>query len=214
MENENSQEEPPIKTTLQKRKPKKSKQATVLKQLNNQNLYPLQERIGIYVIAALSTIGLALITYTGVMALVSNATNGAYLTADVDVDELYEILEDLDDLVDDEDEPEEPNQERTRVEPDDEEDNVALETPDDDETDTTLETPDDEIATGVINIDGVPLYRSPNTDHLLTLHSGDIVTIIDLDSNIYWAHVEIETDAILGLSVVAGFVRRDFLDVD
>jgi len=101
------------KNTLQE-KPKRSKrtnkstQSTILKQLNNQSLYPLRERIGIYVIASLASIGLILITYTGVMAFVTSATNGNGSATDVDVNiaEIHDMLDEIGDLIDVEDEEE------------------------------------------------------------------------------------------------------------
>ena len=109
MENENPQEGSPRRQPTQKVAKKKNKQATVLKQLNNQNLYPIQERIGIYIIAVLSTIGLALITYTGVMAIVSSTANGSDAPIDIDVGDLHDMLEELDEL-DNLTETEEPTQ--------------------------------------------------------------------------------------------------------
>ena len=63
MENENSNEEPQNKDNEKpgKKDVNKDKRTSVLKQLDNKKLYPVQERVGIYAIAVLSTIGLVLI---------------------------------------------------------------------------------------------------------------------------------------------------------
>jgi len=42
------------------------KDASIIKQLNDKNIYPAHERIGIYIIAALSVFGILLIAYTGI----------------------------------------------------------------------------------------------------------------------------------------------------
>jgi len=42
---------------------------SIIKQLNDKNIYPTHERIGIYAIAALSIFGILLIAYTGVRLL-------------------------------------------------------------------------------------------------------------------------------------------------
>jgi hypothetical protein len=215
MENENPLEE------SKKELNKKAKQDTVLTQLNNHRLYPLQERIGIYVIAALSAIGLLLITYTGVMAVVSNVTNVSG-TVDVDVDELADMLDDLDldELIGSEVEDEEPSQDdddlHQYVDVDDEDDEDV-----DGEDDTEPETNENaqnNPTVGTINSDNVSLLRTAGStdplDNILLLQVGDQITLIDLDYNPFWAQIEIESTAIPGLSVVSGFIPRDVIDID
>jgi len=218
MENENPQEEAFKKNPAKKATKKKAKQATVLKQLNNQNLYPLQERIGIYVIAALSTIGLALITYTGVMAVVSSAANASEAPIDVDVDDLHDILDDLDldDLIGSEDETEEPSQDEDDlhqyVEPTDDDDEDE---PEDEETDDEPVSGNNQPTIGIINANVVRFWRHPEADSLFLLDIGDEVTIIELDYNAYWSHVEAYSDVLTGeLRLWQGFVRRDFIDFE
>ena len=197
MENETQQGEQ-LKDKSRKKVKNKSKQATVLKQLNNQNLYPLQERIGIYVVAALSVLGILLIVYSGVMSLVSNADDGSYDTTEVevDIDEVNDMLEDLDNLLDDDSENSDQN-DQFAGQGDNEDDNTS------------------DATTGVINDNVVNLWREPeNVDALLTLHEGDEVTIVDFDYNAYWAQVEVETDVIDGTSILPGFILKEFIDVE
>ena len=202
MENETPKGEP-HKNKSRKKVKNKNKQATVLKQLNNQNLYPLQERIGIYVVAALSVLGIILIAYSGVMALVSNAENESYDTStevDVDVDEVTDMLDDLDDLLDD-DGSENPDQNADQT----------LQGEDDNESSGSAS----DVTIGVINGNMVNLWREPeNIDALLTLHEGDEVNIVDFDYNAYWAQVEVETDAIDGTSFLPGFILKEFIDIE
>jgi len=218
MENENPQEEAFKNNPAKKVTKKKAKQATVLKQLNNQNLYPVQERIGIYVIAALSTIGLALITYTGVMAVVSSAANAsdAPIDIDVDVDDLHDILDDLDidDLIGADDETEEPSQDEgdlhQYVEPTDDEDE-----PEDEETDDEPVSGNNQPIIGIINANAIRFWRHPGSDGLFFLNTGDEITIIELDYNAYWSRAEAYSDAITGeLRLWQGFVDREFIDIE
>ena len=201
MENETQQGEP-LRDKSRKKVKNKNKQATVLKQLNNQNLYPLQERIGIYVVAALSVLGIVLIVYSGVMALVSNAENEAYNTSevDVDVDEVTDLLGDLDELLDDDgsENPDQNAEHSNQGEGENESSDTA--------NDATI---------GVINDNMVNLWREPeNIDALLTLHEGDEIIIVNFDYNAYWAQVEVETDAIDGTSILPGFILREFIDIE
>ena len=194
---ESPHEEPLKDKSRKKMRNKSNKQATVLKQLNNQNLYPLQERIGIYVVAALSALGLILITYTGVMALVSTSENETYAPVDVDVDDVSDMLGDLDDLLDDEDVIDQDT--------DDSDQYVASDDgePEDSESGATI---------GIINENAVHFLREPDsTDAMLALQEGDAVILIDFDYNAYWAHVEIETDA---MGTLRGFIERRFIDVE
>jgi len=211
MENGSPQEEPLKEKSIKKMKDKKSKQATVLKQLNNQNLYPLQERIGIYVTAALAALGLILITYTGVMALVSNAENESDAPIDVDVEEVYEMLDDLDDLLDSDDESEVLDQNADQ----DQDTAGSHQYVEPDEDEEPEDSTDDDVTIGIINDNMVNLWREPGSpDAMLALQRGYEVTIIDLYYNAYWSHVEIETDAIDGISTLQGFVDRNFIDVE
>ena len=227
MEKGSSQEEPLKNRSRKKMRNKSNKQATVLKQLNNQNLYPIQERIGIYVVAILSALGLILITYTGVMALVSTAENETYtpVDIDVDVDEVSDMLGDLEDLLDDDDEPEELDHydanEDLYVDADDADDanDVADEDEEineDEEIDEDEDPEDSENGgtIGIINDNVVNLWREPGSpDAMLSLQEGYEVIIIDYDYNAYWAHVEVETDAWDGVATIQGFILREFIDV-
>jgi len=201
MENGSLHEEP-HKRKSHKRTKNKNKQATVLKQLNNQNLYPIQERIGIYVVAALSVLGLVLITYTGVMAIVSNAENESSYTSatdvDVDVDEVSDMLDDLDDLFQDED---------------DQYADGSNEEDEQNEGGGSVGSAND-APTGIINDNMVHLWREPGSpDAMLSLQEGYVVILIDLDYNDYWSHVEVETDVIDGITALRGFVLKEFIDV-
>jgi len=205
MENENSHEESPRRKPDKKGEQKKNKQATVLKQLNNQNLYPMQERIGIYIIAALSTIGLALITYTGVMAVVSSTTNGPDVAIDVDVDELQDMLEELDNLTETKEPTENTEDLHEYVEPE------PTEEPSNEETDVTAGVVTHEPFTATINSDEVSAFRSPASDLLFRLHIGDEVTVLDLNYNTYWSRIEFANDP---FGVVPRFIRTEFIDVE
>lgn len=214
MENENIPEKPLKGESRQgaKLKNKKNKQATVLKQLNNQNLYPLQERIGIYVIAVLSTIGLILISYTGVMALVSGGSNGADSTIDININDVYNILDELSDLDALSDETEEVHQDPDELhqyaQPDEDTDVPETE-------DIETEPSSEDSGIGVINQDMVRFWREPDVDDLLLLHTDYEVIIVELDYNAFWSLVEFESDAITGEPVLwQGYVRREFIDVE
>ena len=216
MENENPQEETPRKKVTKKVVTKSNKQESVLKQLNNQSLYPLGERIGIYVIAVLSTIGLALITYTGVMAVISSTTIGTDVAVDVDVDvddlqDMLDEFEDLEDITETEAfqepvETEVTEPEETEVEPE-----VPTEEPNDEETELVTDVILHEPFTGTINADTVSVWRSPASDALFNLHMGDEVTVLELHYNAYWARVEVENDP---FDQVPRFVRSTFIDVE
>ena len=194
-------EEPREDRSITKMKNRKDRQTTVLKQLNNQNLYPLQERIGIYVIAALSALGLILITYTGVMALVSNTTTETDIS--IDVDEVHDILDDLDDLLDSDDDY-----------------NEGFETADHDATELQQDEAEEPeipegVTIGIINDNMVQFRREPGgVDVITLLHEGYEVTIIDLDYNAYWSHVSVEADLGSGNTILEGFVYTHFIDVE
>ena len=228
MENENPQEEASSQKVVKKLASKKSKQDTVLKQLNNQNLYPLGERVGIYVIAVLSTIGLALITYTGVMAVVSSTTIGSDAAVDVDVDDLQDILDEFEDL-EVSTETEEPAQNTEEpledvetevteiptevIEPEETEveTEVPTEEPTEEDTDEAIGVVAHEPFTATINSDEVSVFRSPGSDLLFRLHTGDEVTVLDLNYNAYWARIEFADDP---FDHVPRFVRTEFIDVE
>ena len=208
MRNGNTPEEPLKKEPRQKVKTKQNKQATVLKQLNNQSLYPLQERIGIYVIAVLSTIGLVLISYTGVMALVSSATNEPDTSIDINVDDVYNILGDLSDESEDEEPTQNPSDLHQYVDPDDESD-----VPETDDVDDTEPESDSHADIGIVNANLVTLRREPaSSDVMQLLHEDYEVRIIDLNYNAYWSHVE--TIPLDGEPPLQGFVQTEFIDVD
>ena len=198
MENESSQENPLKEKSVAKMRNRRDKQATVLKQLNNQNLYPVRERIGIYIIAALSALGLILITYTGVMALISNTTNGSEASSGVDIDEVQEILDELDDLLDTVDDP----------------NGGAADLHEDNETLGDGSAIADNRLIGTINSNMVQLRREPGSNDAMTLlHEGYEVTIIDLYYNAYWSHISVETDLGAGLTRLEGFIYRHFIDI-
>lgn len=219
MENENSKVEPLIHENEKsvKGSAHKNKRASVLKQLDNKKLYPIQERIGIYVIAILSTIGLILIGYTGVMAIASNVPETTEDLA-VDAEEVHDMLDDID-LEDpvEEDVPEEdfePTHEYVEPEEDEEvepEPDEQEEAPEPEpETEDTVATPAPTTAT--INDDLVSLRRDVGSEDLmLNLNTGYVVDIIDFDSNPYWVHV---TYASPDFGILEGFVAREFLDTN
>jgi len=208
MENEHSNEEPLRNEKPTKKGVSKDKRASVLKQLDSKKLYPMQERIGIYVIAVLSTIGLVLIGYTGVMAIASNTTDAPEAST-VDAEEVYEMLDDFE-L---EDEPEddvsvnddfETNHEY--VEPEEDEPETAEEDEPESETEEEEETP--ALATGTIINGTTGLRGGPGNEPELLgqLDVGTVVEIIDTESNPFWARVSVN-----GLE---GYVDKGFLDID
>lgn len=204
MENENSNEEPlmneqPVNETVNK-----DKRASVLKQLDNKKLYPVQERVGIYIIAVLSIIGLVLIGYTGVMAITSNdATNAE--TSVVDANEIYELLDEIDlggSVEDEEPENEDFESNHEYLEPEDEEVEPEPEEEPEDEEDAPVAP-----TTATINAEFVGLRREPGLpDRIGELHVGYVVDIIDIESNPFWARVSYD-----GLE---GYVDRGFIDFD
>lgn len=146
-------------------------QSSVLKQLNNQSLYPLKERIGIYIIATFACFGLILITYTGVMAFVTGTTltsNGSEQPVEIDAMEISDILDDIADILDDIDEANQPatqsaddmheyatepdttdaGADPTTTEPEDEDELPTDSVNSEDETDDTEDDNDDDAPTG------------------------------------------------------------------
>jgi len=196
---------------------KKTTQATVLKQLNDPSLSPLRERLGIYIIAALSIVGLVLISYTGVMAFVTSGGNGT-AAVDIDVDDVNNMLDDLDDLLD------AIGDEETTATQDLADLHVYADPTDNRESDTeptetqseSLPTEPDEslpdsLMTGIINADWTRFYSSPTTGASLgAFHSGEVVTILDLDSNPYWVAVEAENQ----WNISPVYIERHLIDVD
>jgi len=205
MEHENPQTEAVNEDTRKKVKSKNSNQATVLKQLSNQKLYPLQERIGIYVIAILSTIGLALIIYTGVMALISTvipeeATVEVRPDIEMDLDGIDDILEDVADVLDD-------NEDDEYDEADFQQDEADLHVYVDVEADMEIPTE------GVINAPYTALRSQANSNASISFHlqPDHEVTILDWEYSDDWVQVEAQLD---NIGVVRGFVERQFIDVD
>lgn len=213
---------------------KKTPKATVLKQLNEQSLFPLRERIGIYVIAGLSVVGLILITYTGVMAVVTsaieNGNNGDYVAADIDVDveEVHDILDDVEDLLDFLEDDEEATQDEADlheyVDLDDEDlDDADDEDPDedddeDDEDDEDLDDADDDEdgrragTVGTINSNWAFFYRNANdTVDVGALHLGDTIVVYDYNSGGTY-RIAVEADNEFGINPV--FMERRFIDFD
>jgi len=197
MEYENPQTEVVNEDAIKKVKNKNSKQATVLKQLSNQNLYPIQERVGIYVIAILSTVGLALIIYTGVMTLINTVVPDEPVAEirpelDMDLDGIDNILGEISDVLGD-DEVEEPDFQQ------DEADLHQYADP----------------TYGVINSDSVDFMSGASSgDRHAMLNTGDKVTILQLDYNTYWTHIEAIVDFGAGPATVPGFIYRHLIDVD
>ena len=215
MKNDNKQGEKFKEEPAIKRRGRKTTQATVLKQLNSQSLYPLRERVGIYVIAILSTIGLILITYTGVMAIVGTATNGNGVSAeiDLDLDDVADMLEDLELLETTEPPTEAPTEPPTEA-PTEPPTEAPTEPPTEPPTEAPTE-PEDEAAVGLINTNMVRFWRNPDDDPIFQLDTGDEVNIYDLEYNADWARVGAYSDVLTGeLEYWIGFVRREFIDVD
>ena len=217
MENENSNKKMNGKF-MRKRASNKDKRSSVLKQLDNKKLYPIQERVGMYLITVLSTIGLVLIGYTGIMVLASNTTE----TIDepiVDAAEVHEMLDDIDlESPFEDDEPEqgvfEPAHEY--VEPDDD----VVEQEPDAQPESTPEPEEDAPdagavstpTTAVVNSDLVGLRRAAGDgSSILNLHTGDTVDIIDFDSNPFWVFVAYSSS---DFGRIEGYIAREFLDVD
>jgi len=211
-----------------RRKNKKTSQATVLKQLNDQSLYPLRERIGIYFIATLSIIGLILISYTGVMAFVNTVGNGpATADVDIDLDAVDDMLGDLEGIlasIDDDDEeptqdenelhqyvePTEPEEEPTEPEEEPTEPEEELTEPEEEPTEPETNR-SDAPTQGTINADSVFYFAVAGGDSILgQLNMGDVVQIIDWDYSPYWVAIEVENQ--WGIPVV--YVERHFLNID
>jgi len=218
MSNENKQKAP-------RKKNKKTSQATVLKQLNDQSLFPLRERIGIYVIATLSVIGLVLISYTGVMAFV-NTVNTGPTTADVDVnlDDVDTMLDDLGEILDALEDDEDPTQDEADlheyVDPTDPDEEVETEpeATEPEETEPEPTEPETEApatatptrGTISVNISYIRRTPGPNGDILGNLVDGDRVRIVDYDSNPYW--IAIEGNNEFNISPV--FIDRNHITTD
>ena len=96
---ENDNDKPLVKKVPAK---KNIKRASKLAKLENRKLYPMQERIGIYIITFLSAVGLSLIGYTGIMAVASTSgvdttdVPSAELDSGIEAEDIHEILNDLD----------------------------------------------------------------------------------------------------------------------
>lgn len=207
MENENSNEEQLIKDNESSVKTdvNKDKRMSVLKQLDNKKLYPVQERVGIFIIAALSTIGLVLIAYTGVMAITSNPLHMVEApTVEVDVEDVYDLLEEIDAATDPSEDGElEDGDVESNHEPLEDEDDSE---PDDDEDATDSSAP----STATVNADLIGIRRNLTTSDIIEfLNEGDVVEIIDLETNIYWVEVAYDSSEFGRLE---GFISREFLD--
>lgn len=226
MENDETQDKTlknkPVKRESPRKMKQKKAQSTVLKQLNSQSLYPLQERIGIYVIAALSTIGLVLITYTGVMAFVTSVGNEVEAPIDIEVDteDIYDMLDDANELLEQiEEEEEMPTQDEADLhvylEPEDEEDVTPDDDQSEDEASSPEETNEDEPTTGTINANVVRLVRhAGGTDTITNLNEGDVVRILDAEDNRFWTQIEVEIDLGQGPYYQIGYVEPHFIDAN
>lgn len=194
MEFENEKEETATSQTAKKMRSKNDKQATVLKQLSNQSLYPIQERIGIYVIAILSTIGLVLITYTGVMAVVSNITPEAPPSEGllIDMDLSSPTADESDDAYPDE-----------------------IDDSEEYDGDSHNENSEPVVGQGVINDGMVNFVANPDSNATLAwLEFGQTIDVLDLYYNDYWSHIVAEVDFGAGPEPTFGFVFRQFVDMD
>jgi len=238
MENQHPQEEALNKenvNTKKKNKKKKTEQASVLKQLNNQSLYPIHERIGIYVIAALSTIGLLLIVFMGVMALVSSdffsASNEAI---DIDLNEVQNMLDDLEYILGSEDDEEYDGDYLDEgdvdypddMDVDDVEDDEPVNGEDDEDVDDEDDEDEDEYVndapastnvsptSGTINTDGVGLRRyRTDAGALLLLSEGYAVEIVTFEYDHEFSRVRFASTE-FGRTHEIGFVRTQFIDFD
>ena len=201
MEQENPQPE------ANKRVRSKNNQATVLKQLSNQSLYPLQERIGIYVIAILSTVGIVLITYAGVMALISTviaddngSSNDAGIGIEMDLGGIDDILGEVSDALDGDDYDDESQFQQ------DESDLHQYVDADDENT---------EPVPGVINASDVEFWGFPGSGTLIGwLQANHEIMILDLEYDDYWTHIETYIEFESGPVPMSGFVERQFVTVD
>jgi len=201
---------------------KLEKQPTVLKQLNDQSLYPLQERIGIYIVAALSLVGLVLIVYSGSMAFISNVAIGSEVPVDIDIDDIQNMLDDLEELLAaNNEEDEEYTQDESdlheyvdEVEDEDEDDDLDEDYDvDEDEEEDYGTDDDDEVTSGpaTINDDMIGFYTDLTLMTRVSLvHEGDAIEVVDLNYNAYWARVRVETN----YGTLTGFVQRQFIDMD
>ncbi|MCL2559991.1 MAG: SH3 domain-containing protein [Turicibacter sp.] len=173
--------------------PKKSnKRDSILKQLDDRRLYPIQERIGIYVVAVLSVVGLMLIGYTGVMAIATNAANAADLPT-VDAEEVHEMLDEID--LNGEDE------EYDEVEDNDLEQNFEYvtvpptEAPTEPPTEAPTE-PEEEILTATVINNLPPLRRQPGptASVIANIPAGAVVEVLDYSSNHLWTQIYYDGD--------------------
>ncbi|MCL2559990.1 MAG: SH3 domain-containing protein [Turicibacter sp.] len=165
----------------------KNKRDSILKQLDNRKMYPLQERIGIYVVAVLSVVGLVLIGYTGVMAIATNAANTADMPT-VDSDEVHEMLDEIDlygegeeDEVEDDDL--EPNFEYVTV--------PLTEAP----TEPLTEAPTEPAETATIQWD-IQMREQPGISSraITWLVGGTVVEVLDAETNAFWIQVYYDGD--------------------
>jgi len=195
------------------RKEVKNPQATVLKQLDSQKRYSFRERINIYIVAALAVAGLFLIFYTGLMAMIASTAEEPDVTRDIDIN-IDDVLDDLEDFFDDFNNGGEiPTQDDAGLDEDidldDNYENDEYAYNDDDDSD------EEPAITGTINANRVRFVNSPgDRDALFFLNEGDSIRILDLDYNIYWAHIIVIVDLGDDPSVEIGFVYRHFIDLD
>lgn len=213
MERENPQTKAVNGDASKKVRNKNNKQATVLKQLSNQKLYPLHERIGIYVIAVLSTIGLVLIIYTGVMALLTavvpdEVTVEARPDVDMDLDSIDDLLVDVSDVLDAiDEEDEEPDE--SDFQQDESELHVYVDPENGDDDDEEMP------AQGVINTAQTEFRTQPGAGNIIVfLQPGAEIRILDFNYNDEWARIEAQVDFGTGPASTPGFVNRQFIDIE
>jgi len=185
---------------------KKNSQPTVLKQLDSQKLYSLRERISIYIVASLSVLGLILISYMGIMVMITSVRDEPDIGSNIDVN-LDDMLDDLENFFDSDDPDEIPTQDEADLH----------EYVDSDANDSNMQDQSNEDSSimGTINANRVRFVHAPgDRDAIFFLNEGDVLTIIDFDYNIYWAHIEV-TIELDGESVTEmGFVYRHFIDLE
>ena len=165
----------------ERRKRKKTDKSSVVRQLNESGLSPMRERIGIYIIAGLSIIGIMLIVYTGVMAAAHSVAAGSGSADGMGVDEITQIIDDLDldnGENDDEEYVDEENGDDIEPEEDDEE-------PDDEE--------EDEGVPAILNENNVELRGRPDGSRVLdTFSRGTEIIVLDMETNPFWTRVIID----------------------
>ena len=167
--------------------PPPKKDTSIIKQLNDKNIYPTHERIGIYVIATLTVFGILLISYTGIRLLFENTGVGEQVEY-TPTPTIPTPSQETDDKQVDEDEGEEKKDERTPQTP----------------TFPNNTTPQ----TGKINGDGVNIRQDASNDSIIVEQVGEgfEVTILDYDYSQEWVQISFNENP--------AYVWREFLNVE